>query len=268
LLSAMILVCGSLGGIPAVQAGQRSLADPLETFVVEIQKTSDEALKAHEKDVCRMALDAIRSIQYVRVVSDARIAFETGSQVIPEIGINGMLVGPSRIKVVVDVSRPDWLDSLRSHLPYLLAHEICHMIRIRHFTSAVDPTVPPPPGREAEWDAAFKCWMRGRPPTLGDLVIHEGFADHFAMEVTGEGPSPWDKALDPKQLEHWTQYVLDHWDDSDYDMRAWINGTADMPRQVAYAVGFHLVSNYMSAHDGVRPSQMMLAPAATFKPSE
>jgi len=241
-------------------------ADAVETFVVLIQESADPVLKKHEEEVQSITRDALRSIQRVRVVSDATIAFESGTRVIPETGLVALTAG-QRVKVIVDVSRPDWLESLRRWLPAALAHELCHIVRVRVFIGSVDPTIPPPPDSKAMSVEAFMAWNRGRPPTLGDFVIHEGLADHFAQEILGDGPYPWDQALQGEQLEHWVSYVLEHWEDADYVIPAWVGGSDEIPRMAAYAVGYHLVEDYLAARPGLRTSQLMLEPATTFRPS-
>jgi len=240
-------------------------ADAMETFVVFIHEAADPVLREHEKEIQAITRDALRSIQRVRVVSDATIAFESGTRVIPEIGMVALTAG-QRVKVIVDVSRPDWLDSLRRWLPSALAHELCHIVRVRVFIGSVDPTMPPPPDAKAMSVEAFMAWSRGRPPTLGDFVIHEGLADHFAMEVFGDGPYPWDTALG-EQLDRWIDHAVEHWDDADYEIPAWVGGSDEIPRMAAYAVGYRLVADYLAARPGLSPSQLMLEPATTFKPS-
>jgi len=189
--------------------------------------------------------------------------------VIPEIGSSAMSFGESsRIKVIVDVARPSWMDSLRVWLPSTLAHELCHIVRARGFIGAVDPLVPPPPDRAAAAVASWMAWTKGRPPTLGDFVIHEGFADCFAQEIFGNGPYPWDRALQGEQLEHWISDVLEHWEDTEYNLPAWVGGSDEIPRMAAYAVGYRLVADYLVAHPGITPSQIMLEPASTFRPDK
>jgi len=265
-VAAMLFVGGSSHDIAEAQARRSAAADPLATFVVEIREDAGGTLRAHEGEIRQVTHEALRAIQAVRIVSDGRIVFEAGTRVIPETGLTAMSFGESsRIKVVVDVSRAGWLDSLREWFPATLAHELCHVIRARGFIGEVDPTVPPPPDRADIAVAAWMAWTRGRPPTLGDFVIHEGFADHFAQEVFGGGPYPWDQALDGDQLEHWVGYALEHWDDTDYSIPAWVGGSDELPRQAAYAVGYRLVADYLAAHPGVRPSQLLSRPAAVFR---
>jgi hypothetical protein len=268
LISVMFVASGVLGVREAL-AQQRSSADVLETFVVEIREDADPALRAREKEIRELTYEALQAINKVRVISDGRIAFETGTRVIPETGSTAMSFGESsRIKVIVDVARPGWMDSLRVWLPTTLAHELCHIVRVRGFIGAVDPTVPPPPDHAAVAVADWMAWTKGRPPSLGDFVIHEGFADHFAQEIFGNGPYPWDRALQGEELEHWVSYVLEHWDDTEYNLPAWVGGSDEVPRQAAYAVGYRLVADYFAAHPGLRPSQVMLEPAGTFRPSK
>lgn len=242
-------------------------ADATETFVVFIQEAADPVLREHEGEIQAITRDALRSIQRVRVVSDATIAFESGTRVIPEIGMVALTAG-QRVKVIVDVSRPDWLDSLRRWLPSALAHELCHIVRVRLFIGSVDPTMPPPPDPKAMSVEAFMAWNRGRPPTLGDFVIYEGLADHFAMEVFGDGPYPWDRALEGEQLRRWIGHVLKHWDDANYEVPSWVGGSDEIPRMAAYAVGYRLVEDYLAARPGLRPSQLMMEPATTFRLSK
>jgi len=250
----------------AEESQPESTPTAVETFTIEINQAADMTFKVRVNDILKITHDALESIQEVRIISDARIAFETGPQVIPEIGLSGASFGDlPRIKVVVDVSRMGWMDSLRAYLPSVLAHELCHIVRVRHFVSTVDPSVPLPPERESEAKAIFQGWLKGRPPTLGDFIIHEGFADHFAIEVTGRKPYPWDKALKVEQLEYWTKYALEHWDDEEYDIRAWVRGSDEIPPQTVYSIGYRLVSDYLESHPGIRPSDIMLESAETFR---
>jgi len=273
MLSLIALAAGlGLGGFsgsttPSPHGQPTQSADATETFVVFVQEAAEPVLKEHEEEIRAITRDALRSIQRVRVISDATIAFESGTRVIPEIGMVALTAG-QRVKVIVDVSRPDWLDSLRRWLPSALAHELCHIVRVRVFIGSVDPTMPPPQNPGTMSVEAFMAWNRGRPPTLGDFVIHEGLADHFAMEVFGDGPYPWDKALEGKELQHWVGHVLEHWEDPDYEVPAWVGGSDEIPRMAAYAVGYRLVEEYLAAHPALRPSQLMWEPAATFRRSE
>lgn len=241
-------------------------AKVLSTFDVEIDSGGDEALRGREAEVRDLVRASLLRVQRVRPVTDARIVIGAGSKVIPEIGAAGWLVGPSLIKVTVDTARENWLQSLQETLPFLLAHELSHMIRERHFIARFDPTAPIPEGEEEKLSAAFKSWMMGRPPTLGDFVIHEGYADHFAMEVTGGAPRVWDLGLGAEDLAKWTRYVAEHWEEMNYDRMAWVNGSDEIPRFAAYAVGFSLVARHLESHPGARASDLIVEPSRVFDP--
>jgi len=269
-MACAMALCAAAGPSRAGSGPGSSPAGPeagvLATFTVEIESDGDDALRGREAEVRDLVRASLRMIQKVRPVTDARIVIGAGKKVIPEIGAGGWLVGPSLVKVTVDTGRENWLESLQETLPFLLAHELSHMIRERHFIAKFDPTAPIPEGEEEKLGAAFKSWMMGRPPALGDFVIHEGYADHFAMEVTGGAARVWDLGLGAEDLAKWTRYVAEHWEDMDYDRMAWVNGSDEIPRFAAYAVGFSLVARYLESHPGTRASELITEPSRVFDP--
>jgi uncharacterized protein YjaZ len=85
--------------------------------------------------------------------------------------------------------------------------------------------------------------------TLGEALVTEGLADHFASEAFPDTPpQPWDNALSKDQeAELWrkAQSILDV--PGGYNHQAWFfgGGAAGLPRWTGYTLGYKIVLAYL-----------------------
>jgi len=148
------------------------------------------------------------------------------SKTIPQIGVGGFTDPRSgNVTIWIERSPPGGLRrALETWLPGSVAHELHHSSRIR--------TGP------------------GYGNTLGEALVSEGLADHFAEEAFPRTPSqPWDHALtkaQEKSLWRLARGVLDIPDD--YDHQAWFVGGGNTPRWAGYSLGYDIVGAFLDHH--------------------
>ena len=89
--------------------------------------------------------------------------------------------------------------------------------------------------------------------TLRDAMISEGLADQFAQSLLPQTPvPPWTEALSATQAEElWRRAQPLLGQSSLATNRAWLFGSADVPRWTAYTLGSRIVA----AHRQRRPDQ-------------
>ncbi|WP_411911731.1 DUF2268 domain-containing putative Zn-dependent protease [Rhodovulum sulfidophilum] len=62
--------------------------------------------------------------------------------------------------------------------------------------------------------------------TLGEALVTEGLAGHFAQQLYGGPPEKWESSLDAEGLAQAESDAAAAWDDEAYDHAAWFFGTA------------------------------------------
>jgi uncharacterized protein YjaZ len=111
--------------------------------------------------------------------------------------------------------------------------------------------------RPSRWDGP------GYGETLGDALVSEGLAGHFAQEVYGGEPEPWEQL--PSSV--WRPYLAKakaDWLNTEYDHIGWFFGSQDFPRWLGYSLGYQVVRQFLSTHDTARASGLVHAPSVGF----
>ncbi|AKK41993.1 DUF2268 domain-containing putative Zn-dependent protease [Escherichia coli] len=80
--------------------------------------------------------------------------------------------------------------------------------------------------------------------TLGEVIVSEGLAGHFSLELFAGEPDPREK-LTSDIVQPYRLHLLENWYNTDYDCNAWFFGTGDLPRWLEYTKGFKLISRYL-----------------------
>ncbi|MFC3060475.1 DUF2268 domain-containing putative Zn-dependent protease, partial [Paenirhodobacter populi] len=111
----------------------------------------------------------------------------------------------------------------------------------------------------ARWDGP------GYGRTLGAALVSEGLAGHFAQEVFGKGPEPWE-SLPVSVLRTHIPRAFHEWAYEGYAHEAWFFGSPDFPRWLGYSLGYQLVARYLASHPGVRASELVHGDARDFLP--
>ena len=164
------------------------------------------------------------------------IVVQANSRVIPEKGHVGHAVQPGLIYLTVDPDNPAFRTNADASFERMVAHELHHACR---------------------WDGP------GYGSSLGAALVSEGLAGHFAQEMFGGSPEPWE-SLPREDIAAFVPLARQHWDDDGYDHMAWFFGTGDMPRWLGYSMGFNLVGAYLARHPEQTAANLAHAEAALF----
>ena len=160
---------------------------------------------------------------------------------IPELGIGGHAPDAHTIFVALDPGHERFDTALERELLRTVAHELHHVAR-----------------RQAS--------QRGR--TLLDALVHEGLADHFAIELTGLEPPLWVSALSPEETTRLFARARDEYGSHHYSHMAWFFGSdeLDIPRWAGYSLGFKLVGDYLARNPTATASALATEPSASLRP--
>lgn len=91
--------------------------------------------------------------------------------------------------------------------------------------------------------------------TLGEVLVSEGLAGHFSIELFGGEPEPWE-SLNSDTIQPYCTQILENWHRNDYDHNAWFFGTGDLPRWLGYTAGFNMMSRYLAASPHLNASML------------
>lgn len=164
------------------------------------------------------------------------VIVQTGKQVIPEKGVLGYSPGPGVIFITVDPDNPALSANSEGSFERMFAHELHHAAR---------------------WEGP------GYGSSLGEALVSEGLAGHFAREVWAGAPEPWEQ-LDIREIRRHVPFAARDWDRKDYSHNGWFFGGGELPRWLGYSLGFQLVSRFMSERADRKASNLAKAEARTF----
>lgn len=165
------------------------------------------------------------------------VVVKAGSYVIPEKGHLGYCPEPGVVYVTVDPENPAFCKNDVQSLEKMFAHELHHAAR----------------------------WAEpGYGLTLGEVIVSEGLAGHFALEIFEGEPELWERHS-PDIVQPYTSLIHEHWHRMDYDHNRWFFGTGDLPRWLGYTAGFNLVSRYIETAPHLRASLLANIHAEEFK---
>jgi hypothetical protein len=215
-------------GVVVVLAGcvrdesAREVPDPFEVAISEDAASASRAagvdLEALSVPSARRSFELLPHRGKIRI----EVALDA-ARAIPGIGVGGF-ANPATgdVSVWIDESPPGGLKTtLETWIPATVAHELHHSSRIR-----IGP---------------------GYGITLGEALVTEGLADHFAAEAFPDTPpQPWDHALSAEQeAELWrkAQPILDV--PGGYNHPVWFRGSGSLPRWAGYTLGYRIAEAYL-----------------------
>lgn len=149
---------------------------------------------------------------------------------IPDWGVGGYAPGRGLIEITVDPAR--WNEEFFTRT---LLHELHHVMR---------------------WDGP------GYGETLGEVLVSEGLAGHFVVQVLGGKPDPWDRVTPVRGL---AGRALREWDNAKYDHGLWFAGKGDLPRWTAYGMGHALVAQHLARHSSATAAALAAEPSETLR---
>ena len=156
------------------------------------------------------------------------VVIKAGKFVIPEKGHAGFCPEAGVVYITVDPENFAFCKNDKHSIERMFAHELHHAAR---------------------WSGP------GYGSTLGEVLISEGLAGHFSIELFGGEPEPWE-SLNSDTIQPYYAQVLENWHRTDYDHNAWFFGTGDLPRWLGYTVGFNLISRYLAASPHLKASKL------------
>ena len=194
-------------------------------FTVAIGSQVQAAARAVGVSIDSVVTGALERIDRILPGVPTQIDIALGTQVIPELGVNGY-TSPSngQIAIIVDpTSQIPFAKTLRTWLPEALSHEVNHSVRILGG-----------PGFGA---------------SLAETLVTEGLATAFDSQASPGLVEPWMNALTPtEEASLWErmQGSLNTTGVAVYDQ--WFFGSAGIPRWTGFTIGYHIVADYLRRH--------------------
>lgn len=164
------------------------------------------------------------------------VVVQAGRRIVPEKGHLGFAPRAGVVFLTLDPGHPALRANEDASLERMFAHELHHAAR---------------------WDGP------GYGPSLGEALVSEGLAGHFAQELFGGPPEPWE-GLPPDEIRPFAAEAERDWDRIGYDHEAWFFGRGELPRWLGYSFGFRLVGRYLAENPGSRASALSGAAARDF----
>ena len=158
---------------------------------------------------------------------------------IPDIGHAGKCACPGNISFTFDPGNPNLDSHMGEPLERMIAHELHHALR---------------------WDSV------GYDRTLGAALVMEGLAGRFVQELYGNDGELWEQELPREDLNFYAENALPLIDSTEYDHGKWFYGKKPYPRWVGYALGWHVVGDYLQAHPDAKSSSSIATPSDAFFP--
>jgi Predicted Zn-dependent protease (DUF2268) len=211
-------VATAVGIAAALAVGSRS-GDERPAYDLVIRDSAASSARAAGVDleaILRPAADHV-----LRRLPDGgrpriEVRIDASQYVIPEIGFGGRQAGRTAF---LHVERP-LRDGAATWLPVLAAHELHHVSRST---------------RGAGYGA-----------TLGEALVSEGLADHFAGEAYAEAPPrSWIRPLTPEEERTWWQRARAELGSRAYDHAEWFFGGLEIPESIGYRLGYQIVGAYL-----------------------
>lgn len=198
-------------------------------------------LDSYVKVIENIFSDVEKKITKVLPVKNVDIVVVDNShQTIPEIGIGGHTHSPNYIVVSLDPNFSNFRNVLEKELLDTFAHELHHAAR---------------------WQTI------GYGETLLEAMISEGLADHFSIEITKRTDShPWNNALNKEQISLWSNKAKKEYNSKNYDHDIWFFGSEEknIPKWIAYTLGFQLVDAYLKNNPSTKASSLYNIKAEEF----
>ena len=155
---------------------------------------------------------------------------------IAHLGFMGYAPTGDMIQLTFDPDNSNCLQNLGEPLERTIVHELHHVLR----------------------------WLGpGYGRTLGEALVTEGLAGHFARQLYGSPPEKWEVALDSEGLAQAARDASVEWENEGYDHAGWFFGSE--PAWRGYSLGYALVRQFLSEHPDETPAKLVHAEANRFR---
>lgn len=173
--------------------------------------------------------DTYKQAKKLMPIHSLDVVVKAGKCVIPEKRHLGFCPEAGVVYITVDPENSAFCQNDAHSIERMFAHELHHAVR---------------------WAGP------GYGSTLGEVIVSEGLAGHFSLELFGGEPEPWEK-LESDIIQSYSQHLLENWHHTDYDHNAWFFGIGDLPRWLGYTAGFRLISRYLAASPHLKASMLV-----------
>ena len=154
-------------------------------------------------------------------------------------GFTGYAPTADMFQITLDPDNPNLVDHLGEPFERMVAHEYHHTLR----------------------------WVTlGYGRTLGEALVSEGLAGHFARQLYRNPPEHYERALEPDAFDELATLALTHWDDAAYDHSRWFFGVRDLPVHAGYTLGYALAGEYLATDADRSAASVAHEPASSFLP--
>ncbi|PSV57395.1 DUF2268 domain-containing putative Zn-dependent protease [Photobacterium sp. GB-3] len=160
--------------------------------------------------------------------------FQTGEE--SPSGLGGYALSEHRVELLVDSSRDDIAEIIKTELLEVLAHELHHAVRLSFHM---------PTG------------------TLSQQLIMEGLACHFENLVTNGKTSSLFKELDNYDWRNGLEQMSHLLDTKDFSLDKLFLGSHpdEFPKYAGYWIGYNLVAEYAKNHNATDAEMIKLEPS-------
>jgi hypothetical protein len=234
----LLLVGGLL--LAATACDDRSPTEPTASRLTIVIADPAGSFAPHHEAIRRLLEQTVERARTALAVPSLTITVSADPpSTIPGWGIGGYALDGSGIDIVLDPAYPGLGAVLGERLPPIAAHEIHHVVR---------------------WH------VPGYGVTLLEVMVSEGLADRFAIELLGSPVPPWSQAFPESETAHYLDLARPELDSASFDRGAWLFGTSPrLPRWTGYTLGYRLVEAYQ-ARSGRSAAQLVHTPASVFRP--
>jgi uncharacterized protein YjaZ len=188
------------------------------------------------RQIERESRRALSRVQTLMAANDLTIHVKLSDKssegyILPELGVGGCAEGTNSVWVFMQPQNPQFNAGFVGRG---LPHEIHHAIRMR----------------QPNWRLS-----------LLEVLVMEGLADHFVVEVLGGKPGPWTHALTDEQIQEYLirakpylRVKTESYAELVEKCKTWLtpSGSKPMPKRAGYSFGWWIVENYLRAHPKAR----------------
>ncbi len=189
---------------------------------------AQEKLTVHSEWLRTNLTDTYVQVTRLMPTPSVDVIVKSGKFVIPEKGHAGFCPESGVIYITVDPENSAFCENVENSLERMFAHELHHAAR---------------------WAGP------GYGSTLGEVLVSEGLAGHFSLELFGGKSEPWESLM-TDTVKPYYPLMLENWHRTDYDHNAWFFGTGYLPRWLGYTAGFNLISRYLASSPNLKASML------------
>lgn len=98
--------------------------------------------------------------------------------------------------------------------------------------------------------------------SLGEVLVSEGLAGHFVVQVMGGPPDAVDTV---RPAQGAMRQAMNEWARQDYDRARWFGGKGDLRKGTGNSLGHRLISDHLTQNPGDSAASLATAPAEPFR---